>query len=141
MVIRNATIQDVEAIRQLLIQLGYSDLQEDDIAEKIRRYSSEHYRLLVGEVDHVVVGFISLHWFDIFHSEGMIGRISAFCIDESFRSQGFGRQLLEAAEIALVKQGCTKIEVTSNIRRLRTHEFYLSRGYQEDSRRFTKYFK
>jgi len=141
MVIREANIQDVLAIQRLLAQLGYPDLPEEAVLEKINRYHSKDYRVLVGETDLNVIGFISLHWFEIFHSTGKIGRISAFCIDELFRSEGFGRLLLEAAEIFLVKQGCKKIEVTSNIRRIRTHEFYLERGYGEDSRRFTKYFK
>lgn len=141
MIIRKATTDDATAIRRLLAQLGYPDLSEQGVAEKISAYSKASYSILVGEVDLNVVGFISLHWFEIFHSAGMIGRISAFCVDELFRSQGLGRQLLDAAEAFLIKQGCTKLEVTSNIRRVRTHEFYLDRGYGEDSRRFTKYVK
>lgn len=141
MVIRKAIPQDANAIQQLLFQLGYPDLREEAVLEKIKTYSSEDYQVLVCEVDANVIGFISLHWFEIFHSSGKIGRISAFCVDETFRSQGLGRKLLEEAESFLVKQGCKKIEVTSNSRRIRTHEFYLERGYGEDSRRYTKYFK
>ncbi len=141
MTIRKAIPDDAIAVQRLLAQLGYPNLTEQGVAEKINAYSKSSYCILVGEVDFNVVGFISLHWFEIFHSAGTIGRISAFCIDEFFRSQGFGRQLLEAAETFLIKQGCTKLEVTSNIRRVRTHEFYLDRGYGEDSRRFTKYVK
>ena len=141
MIIRKATPDDAIAVQGLLAQLGYPDLTEKHVAEKIDAYNKSSYCVLVGEVDFSVVGFISLHWFEIFHSKGTIGRISAFCVDELFRSQGLGRQLLEAAETFLVTQGCTKLEVTSNIRRVRTHEFYLDRGYGEDSRRFTKYVK
>jgi GNAT superfamily N-acetyltransferase len=141
MIIRQATIQDSISIQRLLAQLGYPNLDEVEVHQKIKRHSLENYHLLVGEIDHEVVSFISLHWFELLHIKGKLGRITAFCADEFFRSQGIGRRLLEAAENFLVKQGCTKIEVTSNIKRIRTHEFYLSRGYEEDSRRFTKYFK
>lgn len=141
MIIRKATPQDATAIQRLLDQLGYPDLPEQGVVEKINAYSGTSYCVLVGELNLSVIGFISMHWFEVFHSAGTIGRISAFCMDEVFRSQGLGQQLLEAAEGFLIKQGCTKLEVTSNIRRLRTHEFYLARGYGEDSRRFTKYIK
>ena len=140
MIIRQAAIQDSIFIKRLLIQLGYPDLTEEDVRKKIACYAEQNYHLLVAEIDQEVVGFISLHWFDFFHSLGKIGRISAFCVDEHFRSQQIGRQLLEAAEVFLRQQGCSKIEVTSNIRRTRTHEFYLKRGYIEDSKRFRKYF-
>jgi len=141
MKIRKAITNDAAAIQRLLAQLGYSDLSEPSVANKINAYNKPSYCVIVGEVDFNVVGFISLHWFEVFHSAGAIGRISAFCVDELFRSKGLGRQLLEAAEVHLIEQGCVKLEVTSNIRRLRTHEFYLERGYGEDSRRFTKYVK
>ena len=139
MEIREANIHDAAAIQRLLVQLGYPDLLEESVEKKIETYSKNNYAVLVVELDHNVVGFTSLHWFEIFHSKGMIGRISSFCIDELFRSQGLGRQLLEEAEIFLARKGCAKLEVTSNIRRIRAHEFYLQRGYGEDSRRFTKY--
>jgi GNAT superfamily N-acetyltransferase len=139
MIIRQATRQDSPYIGKLLIQLGYPNLSVEEIEIKINSYTQTGYQLLVAELDDLVIAFISLHWFDIFHSSGKIGRISAFCVDENFRSQQIGRQLLEYAEKFLLQQGCSKIEVTSNIKRLRSHDFYLMRGYFEDSKRFTKY--
>lgn len=139
MTIREAKENDAPAIKELLIQLGYSTLDVDATNQKISTYSQDTYTLLVTEVDGRVTGFISLHWFDIFHSPGKIGRITAFCIDEKHRSRGHGKQLLKAAEELLITKGCTKLEVTSNERRTRTHQFYLDCGYKEDSRRFVKY--
>jgi GNAT superfamily N-acetyltransferase len=139
MIIRQATSADASAIKKLLIQLGYPQLTVDQTNQKISTYSQENYALLVIEAEENVAGFISLHWFDIFHSMGKIGRMSAFCVDESYRSQGLGKQLLKAAEDFLIAQGCNKLEVTSNEKRIRTHKFYADCGYVEDSRRFVKY--
>jgi N-acetylglutamate synthase-like GNAT family acetyltransferase len=138
MVIRQAKISDATAVNQLLAQLGYPDLSEDVVKEKIKSHSQPFYSLLVAEEENQVAGFISLHWFDLMHWEGKIGRISAFCVDENFRSKGIGQKLLDEAEAVFWKEGCVKIEVTSNARRTRTHEFYLRLGYKEDSRRFIK---
>jgi GNAT superfamily N-acetyltransferase len=106
--IRSARAEDVLSLRRLLVQLGYPKLNEKEVQDKINLYLQERYHLLVAEIDQEVVGFISLHWFAHFHSPGSIGRISAFCVDERFRSQGIGIKLLEAAEDFFKTRGCTK---------------------------------
>ena len=139
MLIRQAEISDAVSISRLLSQLGYPGIDEKLAAEKIRAHTAVSYHLLVAEIDHKVVGFIALHWFELMHWEGKMGRMTAFCVDENFRSQGVGKQLLIASEEFFKSKGCVKFEVSSNARRTRTHGFYLNHGYTEDSRRFVKY--
>jgi GNAT superfamily N-acetyltransferase len=139
MIIRRATAKDSAAVKNLLAQLGYPGLSDAETVQKIDDYSLDNYAILVGEIDGIVIGFIALHWFDIFHSPGKMGRITAFCTDENVRSKGLGTILLNAAEELVTSQGCTKLEVTSNARRTRTHQFYPRHGYVEDSKRFSKY--
>ena len=139
MTIRQAILSDAKSIQLLLSQLGYPDIDEQTALEKIELHSRTGYRLLVAETNTQVVGFIALHWFELMHWKGKMGRMTAFCVDENFRSQGVGKQLLVASENLLHLQGCAKFEVTSNGRRTRTHGFYLKNGYVEDSKRFVKY--
>lgn len=139
MLIREATTADASSVSQLLAQLGYPGIDENLAREKIKAHHTEDYHLLVAEINSQVAGFIALHWFELMHWEGKMGRITAFCVDERFRSRGIGKQLLMASEELLKTRGCVKFEVTSNARRTRTHEFYLKNGYIEDSRRFVKY--
>ncbi len=138
MTIREAKISDAHAIRDLVIQLGYPTFDEREVVDKIRIHQQPGYEILVAEVENNVVGFISLHWFELMHWKGMIGRITSFCVNDLFRSKGIGQALLKETESFFIKQGCIKIEVTSNQRRAKTHEFYLKAGYVEDSRRFVK---
>lgn len=139
MVIRPAQPQDSKFVKDLLAQLGYSDLSLDDVDEKIKSHTLPGYAMLVIEDNGVVVGFIALHWFELAHWKGKMGRITSFCIEEKVRSQGIGLSLLKAGEEILREAGCAKLEVTSNQRRQRAHEFYLKNGYVEDSKRFVKY--
>jgi len=118
-----------------------SGLEEAAVAQKILDYRKDSYRLLVSEHAGEVTGFIALLTFDIFHSPGRMGRITAFCVDETIRSTGVGTRLMEAAEAWFTTEGCTKLEVTSNERRTATHAYYKNRGWIEDSRRFVKYTK
>jgi GNAT superfamily N-acetyltransferase len=137
MIIRQGLLADSPSIDRLLTQLGYPQQGEESV-EAIKSYNSEGYHLLVGEIDSVVVGFASLHWFDMFHTRGKMGRITAICVIEGQRSLGIGRKLLVAAEEFLKFKGCAKVEVTTNLKRVLTHEFYLKNGYIINSKRFIK---
>lgn len=141
MIIRVATPEDCPAILRLLEQLGYPAITLADTRKNLERHLTPGYRVLVAEIDGHVVAFIALHVFHLLHWVEPFGRISSFCVEDGFRSKGVGRQLLHAAEEWLITQGCGKIEVTSNARRIRAHQFYLKLGYTEDSRRFVKYLK
>jgi len=137
MIIRQGSLADSPSIDKLLTQLGYPQ-QGNESVEAIKSYGLEGYHFLVGEIDSVVVGFASLHWFDMFHTRGKMGRITAICVIEEQRSLGIGRELLLAAEEFLKFKGCVKVEVTTNLKRILTHEFYLKNGYIIDSKRFIK---
>jgi GNAT superfamily N-acetyltransferase len=139
MTIRVATRSDSASIKHLLAQLGYPDITLEEAERNIAKHQSEGYACLVAEIDDRVVGFIALHCFDLLHWKEKIGRISSFCVADSYRSKGIGGMLLDAGEEWLIANGCAKIEVTSNARRTRAHQFYLNLGYVEDSRRFVKY--
>lgn len=139
MVIRQASLSDAFYIQQLLGQLGYPDASLEMVSQKIQLHDGGDYHLLVAEHESEVIAFISLHRFEFLHAQGKIGRITAFCVEERYRSKGVGKLLLAAAEKHLIEQGCTKLEVTSNLARERTHQFYLQNGYVIDSKRFVKY--
>ncbi len=138
MIIRNVRENDALSLKSLLVQLGYPLLEQRDIQHQIRLHSQEGYHILVAEIQDEVVGLIALHYFEYFHLNGKLGRISTFCVDEHFRSQGIGIKLLEESEIFFKQKGCVRVEITSNIRRTATHPFYLNRGYKENSKRFIK---
>lgn len=141
MIIRTATASDGAAIQRLLEQLGYPEISLEDTVRNLGNHHDPQYQVLVGEIEGHVVAFIALHCFHVMHWKEKMGRISAFCVEDGFRSKGAGRQLLHAGEEWLRANGCAKIEVTSNARRVRAHQFYLNLGYVEDSRRFVKYLK
>jgi N-acetylglutamate synthase-like GNAT family acetyltransferase len=141
MIIRKATSWDGPAIQQLLEQLGYPDVTLEDTKRNLNQHRGEDYQVLVGEIEGHVMAFIALHCFHLMHWKEKMGRISSFCVEDGFRSKGAGRQMLHAAEEWFRVNGCAKIEVTSNARRIRAHQFYLNLGYIEDSRRFVKYLK
>jgi len=137
MIIRPGKSSDANAIVELLEQLGHP-LNELEVLLKIQLFSTADYQLLVCEVKEEVVGFISLHCLDKFHSMGKTGRITAFCVAERVRDMGIGGTLLSTAETWFKSNGCREVEVTTNMRRSLTPDFYRKHGFAEHSRHFVK---
>ena len=140
MTIREAESKDALALSSLLGQLGYPTSKSSSL-KKISAYSQPGYKMLMAESDQKVIGFIALHWYVSPHLPGPIGRITAFCMDETVRGQGKGTILLDAAERFFKKLDCFKIEVTSNLKRTRTHQYYANLGYEQISKHFVKFLK
>lgn len=138
--IRKATVQDAEGISVLLAQLGYP-VSQRDAEEKIKTHGQQGYSLLVAEDDSQLRGFIALHWYLAVHLPGPVARITAFCVDREYRGKGIGTELLRHVEEMALAQGCFKIEVTSNRRRIETHRYYAQHQYQQTSEHFVKFLK
>jgi GNAT superfamily N-acetyltransferase len=95
-------------------------------------------KVFVAEFDGTVIGFLSFDFEPAFHREGRIGTITAMCVLENMRGQGIGSKLIEQAEAFAIQCGCVRIAVASGIQRHETHQFYLSCGYKEKTKRFVK---
>lgn len=137
MKIRAAEFSDVQPLMALLEQLGYTATAEE-IQLRIEKYQQPGYGLFVGELESSVIGFAAVHWYDAFHHQMAIGRLVAFVIDENKRKQQFGGKLLEFIELFLRKKGCFKVELTSNLQRTTSHQFYRNRGYRQSSLHLNK---
>ena len=137
MSIQPAEPKDAFAIANLLDQLGYPT-SEPEALQKIENHTKPSYKLFTAKRDDQVVGLIALHVYHQLHLPGPVGRITSFCVDEKVRGTGVGSALLKAAEEFFSEEGCFKIEVTSNLRRMQTHEYYLRHGYSETSKHFVK---
>jgi GNAT superfamily N-acetyltransferase len=135
--IRNAHPADIDAIRSLLIQLGYD--APKNLAEKIRRLSAHPDEvLLVYELDTEVVAFLSLHFIPQIAVSGDFARISYFAVKDGARSHGIGQQL-EAHITRLARErSCDRIEVHCHTRRTDAHRFYERQGYDESPKYFIK---
>jgi GNAT superfamily N-acetyltransferase len=59
-------------------------------------------------------------------------------VGEAYRNRGAGAALVRACESAAAAAGCTRVEVTSNVRRDAAHRFYEQLGYTTESRHLMK---
>ncbi len=137
--IRSAAENDAAAIKGLMAQLGY-DITISDAADNINVYHQSDAVVLVSTDNNLVIGFISGAIVPLFHKKESMFRITALCVDEAYRSKGFGKKLVNAIEDWCIKKSCFYIEVTSGAHRNKdAHQFYESLHYtMYDGKRFLK---
>lgn len=132
---------DLEAIHQLTLQLGYPT----SIENIQRRWQHIHQNplchTLVIENQHRVIGYTGfIEQYSWEFDDGFI-RVQAFVIDEAHRGQGIGKILMNAVEQEAKQRGLKRILLNSGNRaeRYPAHAFYLSQGFESYSIGFTKY--
>jgi len=57
--------------------------------------------------------------------------------DDTHRSEGFGKQLIDDLKQLAISEGCVTIELDSGVQRFGAHRFYLREGFHISSHHFT----
>ena len=95
-------------------------------------------KVLVADHLERIVGVLVLHVITPWHEDTRWALVSALVVDDAARSQGTGAALLREAETFAIARGCSRIELSSNEKRLRAHAFYERAGFEERRKRFVK---
>ncbi len=138
--IRSADLADVERLVELLEYGSLADPSgEPENAPDIGRYRAALVEIqatpgndvLVAEIAGEVVGTCQLVIFRHFQREGgLCCEIESVHVHPDFRSKGIGSQLMASAVDIARQAGCYRVQLTSNLRRPRAHQFYEREGFQ-----------
>jgi GNAT superfamily N-acetyltransferase len=128
--LREIILDDAEALVQLSIQFGYAVSTEEMQHRIAHVLARKDHCGFVALAYQQVVGWI--HGFHTFRLEsGAFVEIGGLVVDENFRRQGIGHQLIEKAKVWAVGQSVHKIRARCNTTRSDTHTFYLNTGFTE----------
>lgn len=140
--IRKVSETDENAIRNLLDEL------ENRISDPIVfKHIFQHYLIrenalfFVAENDQKeIIGFITCLGQLILHHEGMVYEIQELIVTSRYQGRGIGQLLINQIREELESRVIKSIEVTSNKRRTKAHEFYKAVGFKNSHEKFTCYF-
>lgn len=140
--IRKVSETDENAIRNLLDEL------ENRISDPIVfKHIFQHYLIrenalfFVAENDQKeIIGFITCLGQLILHHEGMVYEIQELIVTSLYQGRGIGQLLINQIREELEPRVIKSIEVTSNKRRTKAHEFYKAVGFKNSHEKFTCYF-
>jgi GNAT superfamily N-acetyltransferase len=142
--IRAASHDDAPAIASLLGELGYPT-DADRVRARIARVLGVHgtspsdsvFIASAGGHDDVI-GMLSVHRFSALHDDADVALITALIVAERARGAGVGRQLVDRAVDTARRWGCTRLLVTTHVRRADAHAFYERIGFEFTGRRYVK---
>lgn len=140
-IIRRATINDVEDIAALYVQL-VSDSAVSVLPERIVEISNDKNTVLfVCEHNDRVIGtaLVSL-CADVMYGFQPFAVVENVIINSSARNQGIGTLLFRHIEAFCLASDCSKIMLLSSSQREQAHRFFEHIGYGGNSKRgFVKY--
>jgi GNAT superfamily N-acetyltransferase len=129
--VRDMRPNDLEAVALLSAQLGYpvALAELEPRFEHVRRSGDE--ALLVAELpDGTIGGWIHIGS-DLSLTHDGVAEIKGLVVRAEHRGQGLGGELVAAAEAWCHRRGFRSVRVRTRIEREGAHQFYKSRGYQE----------
>lgn len=109
----------------------------ENYAEKMRRVFADGARMCVAVRGERVVG-VAVHRVHENTVDGVQMYVDDLVSDESERSQGIGRALLEHLQRVARDAGCAKFNLDSGTQRQQAHKFYFREGMVVTSFHFAK---
>jgi GNAT superfamily N-acetyltransferase len=127
--IRRMRRGDAARIAELSGQLGYP-VTVSAIVERMKRLKpASQQAVFVAEMAGDVVGWMHVTASRLLEVEQR-AEVNGLVVDETVRSQGAGRLLMEEAERWAKQHGCKSMSVRSNVIREQAHRFYERHGYE-----------
>jgi GNAT superfamily N-acetyltransferase len=141
--VRPASPDDATAIASLLGELGYPSSPDRVRARMMRllTHGTEARDAVLVAVDEDAgdtIGVLALHRFAALHDDADVALIMALVVGEKARGRGVGRRLVDAAVDTARAWGCTRMLVTTHVRRAEAHAFYEHLGFDFTGRRYVK---
>lgn len=143
MTIREFNNDDLPIIKILLTDLSGHEMTDNDLIDRIEMIrNSKIDKLFIGlNDDETVVGLLAFRIRENIEEVSRYGEISAIIVDENYRNQGVGNQLIEFAENYARTLKCKGTWLVSGFgREENAHKFYTSNGYKTTGYRFVKLF-
>ena len=138
MIIRSAQSEDVEALANLMAELGYPTSSEQ-MRRRFKAISDDPSNdTLVAEREGKVLGMVGLRIERSYGSDDSYVQIRDFVVCSEHRGKGVGRTLISAAEDWARRRGARDVMLTTHKRRTDAHRFYRSMGYEATGYRFYK---
>jgi len=135
---RLATFDDLSEIVRMLAEdfLGkqrecYEDPLPESYVKAFREIQADpNNELIVAERDDHIIGTLQLTYTPSISFQG--GRrctVESVRVDEKYRSQGIGREMMLWAIERAKEKGCISMQLTTNAERTDAHRFYENLGF------------
>ena len=143
MELRDAQREDFSSciglLKQLLPEQSFDQQDSREIKSLFERLvSASDSKIIVAEAGGKVVALLDVTFRQTFFHRGLTMIIEELIVDEAHRREGLGTRLVRRAEQIACERGCSAIELSSDLLRDETHEFWHVLGYNRLAWQFRK---
>lgn len=109
---------------------GFNALRVELVLKRLLA-DSQLGAIWVAESGDTLTGYLIVVLVASVEHQGIMGEIDEFFVLPELRSQGLGARLLAAAEAALTRRGCVRLQLQLALGNAAARGFYRRRGYAE----------
>ena len=140
--IRKAKDSDLESVQLLVEELEEQKFEFEIFKEiYLKNLISTEVHYFVAEVKNEVVGFMSIFESIPLHHCHKLAEIQELIISEKHRGLNIGKEFIELATKLGQEKGWLQIELSSHMKRLKAHSFYMRNGLSRRHFKFVKIIK
>ena len=140
--IRKAKESDLKLVKLLVEELEEQKFEFEIFKEiYLKNLISTEVHYFVAEVNNDVVGFMSIFESTPLHHCHKLAEIQELIISQNYRGLSIGKEFIELATKLGQEKGWLQIELSSNMKRLKAHSFYLRNGFSRRHFKFVKILK
>ncbi|MCW8982207.1 MAG: GNAT family N-acetyltransferase [Altibacter sp.] len=129
--------QDITSIVPLLQKLGNNSVPKALLTERVQEMASQNYQCVGIYASKVLIGTCGM-WFQTRHYAGRSMEIDHVFIDEAYRKQGIGKELMEWMYAYAVQKDCRWVELNTYVHNFPSHKFYYNQGFVAKGYHFVK---
>ncbi|RAU30248.1 aminoalkylphosphonate N-acetyltransferase [Enterobacter sp. RIT418] len=138
-VLRPATADDARVVYGLICELKQAEFDREAFrAGFLANLQDRNMRYQLAGLNGEIVGMIGLHLQFHLHHARWIGEIQELVVMPQARGLKVGSRLLAWAEDVARQAGAELTELSTSVKRVDAHRFYVREGYAQSHFRFTK---
>lgn len=140
LVIRDATESELPRVVDLIHLGTFDGISSEDPSVPLPAAYIDAFRAIVGsgrgrvlvaEVDGTVVGTVQYNVIpNLSHVGKPVAQLESFHVAAEYRSQGIGEAMVDFCVAEARKDGCFRVQLTSNKARTDAHRFYFRLGFK-----------
>lgn len=136
--IREAALEDADAIAELLNELGYPSTGPQVHKRLAVITADRNYNTWVAEQGSEIVGLAGACIGYYYERDGIYGRLLVLVVRSTARRRGVGSALVRTVEEWVRERGGSHVVINSGAHRQDAHRFYERMGYAITGLRFVK---
>lgn len=127
----------IDLIMPLVKKMAKDSISDAVLLQRLQEMSTQNYEC-VGVYDHEQLIGVAGMWFCTRHYSGRSVEVDHVCIEDAYRNQGLGNQLMIWIENYVREKGYETIELNTYVENILSHKFYHKQGYKKLGFHFLK---